>query len=203
MISGIGTTLRDRLIRAGFETAADINSGVYRVPDIGDKRGKELLAWRRSVEQEAKATEPKALPADELATIRARFQQQKQQLQEQREIALLHLKNSEGTIRQKYRQESDNLDRREAAIKADYQQEETRIRDQQASRRVQLEGDLARLVQEQKSSQLLAEQNRKITELRQRQASLSWEKARVSKQLDIMAPRVAFSDYVRRIFFLQ
>jgi DNA-binding helix-hairpin-helix protein with protein kinase domain len=200
---GIGPKLRDRLMGAGFRTAADINHRVFRVKDIKDQRGETLLAWRRSVEQEARATEPKALPPQEVAAIRARYQPQQEALHAQRAQELERSKDAQQAIREKYRQEAENLDRREAAIQGDRQQEESDIRDQQAKRRAQLEGHLARLAQEQKTSQALSDLGRKISEGRPRLAKLSWDKARASKHVGAMAARSTFYAYVRRIFYFR
>jgi serine/threonine protein kinase len=202
-LGGIGHKLRERLIAAGFWTAAHIDWKVFQVPDIGDKRGQELLHWRESVEQRARATAPKALPPDELNAIRARYQQQLELCQAQKESDYQRLSAGESAIRQKYRDESANLDRREAAIKEAVPQEEARIRNQQSSLRRQREDDLARLAQEQKTSQVLANLSRTIAENRQRLAELNWEKARIRKEVDAMARRLTLCDYVRRIFFLR
>jgi hypothetical protein len=202
-ISGIGPKLRERLLHAGFRTAADITWRVLGVRDIGSQRGHALLAWQRSVEQRARATSPTSLPTDEVAAIRARYRQEQESLQSQRRQAQQRLKDSELSVRQKYLQESDNLDRREAAIHADSQHELKAIRDRHSSRRAQLDRELARLAQEQQASQLLLDLIRKGAEGRRRLAALSWEHARLDKQVGAMAARLTFRAYVRRIFSLR
>jgi serine/threonine protein kinase len=201
-ISGIGPKLRERLIQAGYRTAADINQGVFGVVrQIGSRRGSDLLSWRRSVEYEARATEPTTLPPDEVAGIRTRYDQQRVSLQAQRGGELQRLKDSEWGIREKHRRELENLDRREAAIQADLRHDLEVIRDQQSSRRVQLERNLTSLAQERKTSRLLSDLARKSAENCQRLAGLIWEKARLTKQVTSMSARFTFCNYARSIFW--
>src|SRR5262249_41893618 len=87
-INGIGPKLRDRLVYSGFRTAADINSTVLSVRDIGLRRGNDLLGWRRALEQTARMTEPKQLSIEEASIIRVHYEQQKTSLWAQRDREL-------------------------------------------------------------------------------------------------------------------
>ncbi len=198
-IPGIGAKLLDRLIRSGYRTAADINHGIFNVRDIGRRRGGDLLAWRRAVESQARATGPKALPTEEADLIRARYERQLGFLQAQRAKEQRRLLDGEPVIREKWRNELENVNRREAAVRATVQLELAAIRDRVATQRSKLEAEIRGVAEQRNKSPVVTDLSRRIRGTRQRLARLTWQKARLTRQMAVMTMRLTFRSYIRQI----
>jgi len=82
-ITGIGPGRAATLSSYGIETAADLErSRIQSVPGFGEKRAKDLLAWRASVETRFVFNPSTQVPESMKAAIRKTFEGQLQTLQE-------------------------------------------------------------------------------------------------------------------------
>jgi len=82
-IAGIGPGRAATLASYGIETAADLErSRILSVPGFGEKRAKDLLAWRASVEKRFVFNPNTQIPEAMKAAIRKKFEGQLRTLQE-------------------------------------------------------------------------------------------------------------------------
>ena len=102
-LKGVGPAITAKLAQAGFSTAADVkdlhlmsqngrygqNDTAYlvhisgrrvRVDGVGPTRAREIVSWAKRLRAEVQSRTPRSLPSAEAASIRARFQQERQLL---------------------------------------------------------------------------------------------------------------------------
>jgi len=196
-IQGIGPAFKERLVKAGFCTAADVNFyRVQRVRGIGSARARSLAYWRDSIEAEARKTMPSALSHIEAAAIRARYDGQRRALEQQRDSHVQHQKKEEDRIRAQYRPFLEQLDREEhkakeknqalmSGVRARYAQQYHEIRERESA----LEHDTA---------SKLEDLQEKIRDARSAGFRLQLQAARLRQQLRGY-DGLRFAKYVERV----
>ncbi len=197
-IPGIGPAFKERLIRSGFHTAADIDFyRVQRMHGIGPARARSLADWRRSLEGQARRTMPSALSHSEEATIRARYEGRRRTLEQQGNSEQQRQRREEDNVRAQYRLLMEQLDQEEKLANAKTQ---TAIRDLRAHYAQQYrairekESELAR-----DTASRLQEIDERIAEARRKLFSLHWERAKAEWKLWPYVG-IRFPKYVKRIF---
>lgn len=198
-IPGIGPAFKERLIGWGFHTAADIDFyRVQRVHGIGQTRARYLVNWRRRLETQARTTMPSALPHNEAATIRARYEGRRRTLEQQRDSEQQRQRREEDNIRAQYRSLLEQLDQEEkgshakiqlaiSEVSARYAQQYHAVREREA--------ELAH-----NTASKLREIDERIAEARRKLFSLHWEKEKAGRQLRPYV-KIRFPNYVKRVFF--
>ena len=123
-IPGIGPGIVGSLAANGVRTAADFtgisystgsrggkrvlikrrNGGYVHPNGVGEKKANALDSWRRSIEMQARATQPSALPSAQTQAIRAKYMQQRQNLTTEEQVARVRATNEQNQISQKWMQ---------------------------------------------------------------------------------------------------
>ena len=121
-ISGIGPTVIGSLGACGIHSAADFtgitfqtgprggqqvylrraNGSLVHPNGVGEKKARDLDAWRQGIERQARASQPATLPADVTRAIAARYAQQRQALADQQNAAEAKHARQQGEVAQKW-----------------------------------------------------------------------------------------------------
>jgi hypothetical protein len=95
-IPGIGPKLKNRLAASGILTALDASDfSVSQVPGFGEAKRLALMNWRTAIHQQVDATKPRELPADQLETIKNKYQQWKAENDHREKVASENLQKLE------------------------------------------------------------------------------------------------------------
>jgi hypothetical protein len=105
-IPGIGQGVAQSLAAYGIRSAADFTGIHYQTgprggrqvyletrygpvhpSGVGEKKARDLEGWRRSVEYQARASQPMALPPTQLQAIKMKYTQQRQALADEEQVA--------------------------------------------------------------------------------------------------------------------
>lgn len=150
-ISGIGPAVVRSLAACGIYSAADFigiefdtgprggqqvylrraNGSLVHPTGVGDKKARDLDAWRQGIERQARASQPARLPADTARVINARYAQQQQALADQQKMAEAQHADRQAQVAQKW-----------APIHAGFPAELTAKRQQMAEDRARLDGEI-------------------------------------------------------------
>lgn len=77
-ISGVGPKLKERMIKAGINSAADVSAAALaNISGLGEAKVKEVLNWRGWVDYQAKKAAPQQLDEAISRSISAEFQQKR------------------------------------------------------------------------------------------------------------------------------
>ena len=99
-IPGVGPSLKARLRYSGIRSAADVEYWrVSRVDGIGTNKANALVNWRDHIASYARI--PVSLSRNEVATIKAKYQTQKQQMESQRTTLQQLLNNEVNSVKVK------------------------------------------------------------------------------------------------------
>jgi hypothetical protein len=151
-IPGIGPAVVRSLASCGIYTAANFsgiqfqarpnggrqvyirraNGSLVHPRGVGERKARDLDAWRRSLERQARATQPTALPAGQAAQIGSSYQQHRQALDGQQKTAEAQISYQQGLVAQQWAQTHASFS---SAITAAHQQA--------AADRANLDGELS------------------------------------------------------------
>ena len=151
-IPGIGPGVVSSLAACGICNAADF-SGIQHVTGprggqqvyirrangtlvhpngVGEKKARDLEAWRQAVEHQAIASQPRRLPADKVSVISSRYIQQRRVLDDQQKEAETQNASQQAEVARKW-----------APTHAAIATKLTARRQEAAANRVQLDGEIA------------------------------------------------------------
>jgi hypothetical protein len=99
---------------------------------VGEKKARDLDAWRQGIERQARASQPATLPADVARTISARYAQQRHTLADQQNAADAQHAYQQGQVAQKW-----------APIHAGFSAELAAKHQQAAGDRAKLDGEIS------------------------------------------------------------
>jgi len=196
-VSGVGPKLKERLMAAGFRTAADIEYyRVLRVQRIGPQLASGLVAWRKDTERAAAGVTPRALPQGVEATIRSRYAGQVQGVQTEKTREKDQLRKDEPAVRSKYATTRADFPRQEDQAKS---AASTDVRDTQ-QRYVQRYREVEEQVQRTQAAgvQQVNEIQSRLAKLQKDLAGLRWKREILRLEKD-QAASVTFSKYLRRV----
>ncbi|GIW91335.1 MAG: hypothetical protein KatS3mg109_1767 [Pirellulaceae bacterium] len=197
-IPGIGFALRNRLIRSGFHTAADVGfDRVQCVAGIGRSRALAVVDWRRSLEARARTTMPFALADSERAPISAKYVAWRWILEQLRDAEQQRRKKEEEKILARYRLLLERLGEERNAADAKGRAVIRDIRARYAQKYQEISVESARLARE--TADELREIDGKSNEARDKLFDLHWEEKRLSRELGRYAG-IGFWKYVKRVF---
>lgn len=81
-IPGIGPKLKEKLASFRMNTAYDVSEDKLRqVPGFGDAKISEIISWRRAMEKDVRARQPRKIPAEKLDEIQKRYSALRQSIE--------------------------------------------------------------------------------------------------------------------------
>ncbi len=121
-ISGIGPAVVRSLAACGIHSAADFagiefqagprggqqvylrraNGLLVHPSGVGEKKARDIDAWRQGIERQARASQPATLPTDVARAISARYTQQRQDLADRQKAAEAQHADHGGQVAQKW-----------------------------------------------------------------------------------------------------
>jgi DNA-binding helix-hairpin-helix protein with protein kinase domain len=137
-IPGIGPGIAKSLIANGVMTAADftgasysgdqvmikLRNGYYVHPKgVGEKKALALDSWRRTLEMQARATQPSRIPPTQAQAIRAKYVQQRQNLANEEQTAHARASVELNQISQKWMQTHTSISAELVSIRQAFAQE--------------------------------------------------------------------------------
>lgn len=197
-VSGIGPKLKERLMSAGFRTAADIEYyRVLRVQRIGPHLASGLVTWRQGVERAAASFTPRALPQVVESGIRNRYVGQVQGVQAEKARENDQLRRDEQGVRSKYATARADLPRQEEQAKgaADTDVRDTQQRYAQQYREMHEQTQRTHATGIQQANEIQP----RLTKLQKDLASLRWKRETLRLEKE-QAASVTFGRYLRRVF---
>jgi hypothetical protein len=142
IIPGIGPGIARSLAASGVITAADfsgasysggqvmikLRNGYYVHPKgVGEKKAQALDSWRRTLEMQARATQPPRLPSSQAQVIKAKYAQQRQTLANEEQAAHAHASVELNRISQKWMQTHASISAELIAARQDFAQERAQV----------------------------------------------------------------------------
>jgi hypothetical protein len=140
-ISGIGPGIIRSLTASGVVTAADfagvsysdgqrililLRNGTYVHPNgVGEKKAHALDSWRRTLEMQARATQPSWLPPAQAQAISAKYAHQKQNLTHEERTAHAHAQDKRRDISQRWMQNHASISAELVSVRQGFAQERT------------------------------------------------------------------------------
>lgn len=198
-IPDVGPAIKSRLKAAGFHTAADINPyRVQLVQGIGLARVESLAEWKRTIESQARASMPQAIPQREMVVIQAKRQAQRRVLEDERDLEEQRRKDQENAIRAGRQRSLEQLDREESDANANRRREHEEIVIRYDLQCRAFQDTLSKLADETNSK--IQEIDDKIVEVKKRLYPLYWDKGKMERQLKTFK-RIRFPYFVKRVFF--
>lgn len=88
--------------RGGQQVYIRTRRGAVHPSGVGEKKARDLEAWRLSIQSKARASQPNALPSPQLQAIRMRYTQQRQALVDQEQAARSEAVSEQTKIRTKW-----------------------------------------------------------------------------------------------------
>jgi hypothetical protein len=151
-ISGVGPAVVRSLAACGIYSAADFTGIEFRTgprggqqvylrragglpvhpTGVGEKKARDLDAWRQGIERQARASQPATLPTDVARAISARYAQRRQTLADQQNAADAQHAYQQGQVAQKW-----------APIHAGFSAELAAKHQQAAGDRAKLDGEIS------------------------------------------------------------
>lgn len=200
-LKGIGPTLKERLLLAGFRTAAEINpnSGVgwRRVEGIGSAKNTVLIYWRRDLERAAARTMPQGLTPMQAAQIRGRFVPQIEPLQREKSQEDARVNGESWTIRQRHANLQGEIEKEVLVVQPAIDAELRATHGRYAAEQSAID-DKAQCL-EAATAEQLRETEERITRIERVRADL--RRKQEGKQREVMGlATVAFGPYLRRVF---
>jgi DNA-binding helix-hairpin-helix protein with protein kinase domain len=196
-VSGVGSILKSRLRKAGFQTAADIDGyRVQSVEGIGSSRAAALGAWRASIESRARANMPQALSGATTVAIQAKYQARRLAFENERGREQRRQKDEENAVRSQCRPSLEQLDKEETAANTVSKGEIAEIRARYAQQYGAFRETLSKLADDTASK--LREIDGRIGDARKELFCLHWEKEKTRRQLKAFE-RIRFPNYVKRL----
>lgn len=198
-VSGVGQVFKARLKAAGVHTAADIDLyRVQRVRGIGSSRATSLIAWKRSIESQARTSIPKALSQSEIANIQEKYQRQQRVLKEEKDREQQRQKREDQTIRAGCRRSLEQLDTEERVAGTKCKREGDEIKSRYAPQYRVFQEALSTLPGGTESK--IREIDSSAGETRKELFRLHWEKGKANQEIEPFRG-LRFQNYVKRIFF--
>jgi anion-transporting ArsA/GET3 family ATPase len=194
-IPGIGSTYKSSLVAAGFITAADISWNVRRVYGIGPGRQAALMAWRKNLESQAIAAAPTISPLERSA-IQARYRQDRQNLEMERQRLQAQLSAQIASTRQHFASLQQPLNQEEQRTRTANTQKKDRISADYQSRIVTVELEL--VAAQKRVAPTLNDLSEKLRAAQKQSFALKWQAAKHSSDGRRFAA-LRFRDYVSKI----
>ena len=192
-IHGVGEKLKIRLWYAGIRTAADVEYWrVTQVDGIGDSKAIALITWRNHVASFARV--PSALSQADVATIKARYSSQKQQLEAQRDGAQRRLNAEVNAVRSQAANEIIVANDELSMAQSKANQEIRAIADQYAPRYDALTKMQSEMSTE--ANQQCQKLDEEIGLLRKKMGEYHWQLTKIRREL-LAYDSVSFKTYLR------
>lgn len=200
-LKGIGPTLKERLLLAGFRTAAEIDAnhgvGWRRVEGIGPAKNAVLIHWRRDLERAAGRSMPQALTATQEAQIRTRYTLHIELLQKQKAQVEAVVNSEMLTIKLRYANGRADLEKEVLAVQPTIDAELRAMRERYAAQHRVVDDKVQRL--EAANAEQIRETDGRIMRMERDLADLRFKQEAKRREVQGLAT-VTFGSYLRRVF---
>lgn len=194
-IPGIGQTYKSRLYYGGFQTAADINSGVRGVSGIGATRETSLMLWRQGLEFEARRSAPTLSAGDKL-TIENKYRWERQMHEAAKQKLQTQLNTQVADVRQYFSDARQSLNQEEQQIRSANAYEQDRIQKEYNSRFAALDANFNAV--RNKIMPTINELSAKLRDAQKQIFALRWKSSKHEGEGKRFA-FLRFRDYLRKI----
>lgn len=196
-IAGIGPYVINNLIYSGIQNAADCAKLTHiKIPSVGPRRVGAILAWRQSMENQAKLTMPKALPRTDDDAITAKYATSRAHLQSELSNTQLSLAAQQSSMQQKYAAARVPFESKILAEKVRHSSELQKILAASKARQDALQEAIARA--HQSATQAIAETEKPMDAARAEAQRAQWRVA-TARVENGKFRSITFARYMRKV----
>jgi uncharacterized membrane protein YphA (DoxX/SURF4 family) len=174
---GLTKSVKARLRAAGIATAADMDQHAAAMAEIAPAHVAALTDWRKYLETQARTVAPSKLQPSEATVVQTAYARRKQHLEGELQRRQARLHEEVLAFRASGRAKQEALNKQMADAQASLIQQEQQLRQRYAQQSAQIDGERARAMQRaspqlQKVLAQLDDSNRQVAGLEAKQAQL-------------------------------